>query len=44
MTFLGKSFGDYNEVEKSTVVPMSYEKLEDKEVETVLGNNKNLES
>ena len=39
MTFLEKSFGERNKIEKPTVFPTTYEKLYDDEVKTVLGNN-----
>ena len=39
VTFLDKFYGEWNKVEKATVVSMSYQGLDDdKEVETVLGN------
>ena len=39
--FSGKSFGEWNEVEKPTVVPMSYEGYNVKEIEMASGYNEN---
>ena len=40
MMFLGKSYIEWNKVEKPTTVPISYEGSDDKEIEMVSGNKK----
>ena len=41
VNFLQRPFGEWNKVEKLTVAPMSYEGLDEEEVEVDLGNDKN---
>ena len=40
-TFLVMSFGEWNTVEKPTVVPMSYEGSDDEKVKVISGNDEN---
>ena len=41
MTFLNESFGEWKNIEKPTVIPVSYEGLDDKEkVKIVLAHDK----